>query len=69
MFKPGKPRLLFEGRYDAPAVRANYDVTADDQHFIMVKSTERPDVAQLHVIVNWGEELKQRVRASDAPRH
>jgi hypothetical protein len=65
VFKPGKPRLLFEGRYDAPAVRSNYDVTADDQHFIMVKSTE-PDAAQLHVIVNWVEELKQRVRASDA---
>jgi len=44
--------LLFETPYErGRSGNANYDVTADGQRFIMVKA----------VVLNWLEELKQRV--------
>jgi hypothetical protein len=40
----------------------NYDVTADGQRFVMVNTvTESPKPAQINVVLNWTEELKQRV--------
>lgn len=41
---------------------ANYDVTPDGQRFIMIKSGEKPaTVSRINVVLNWFEELKQRV--------
>jgi len=63
-FSPGKPSLLFEGRYGgtggARAVRADYDITPDGQRFLMVQAQER-DTGQINVILNWFEELKRLV--------
>ena len=44
------------------SVGANYDVTADGQRFLMVKGDEQGASAnQINVVLNWFEELKQKV--------
>jgi len=64
-FSAGKPRMLFEGQYltnDFPNLSAAYDVSGDGQRFLMVKETEAArSTAQINVVLNWFEELKQRV--------
>jgi hypothetical protein len=65
-FAPGKPRMLFEGRYQpSPGTNAYYDVSPDDQRFLMLKPTEQEQaaLAQINVVQNWFEELKQKVPA------
>jgi Tol biopolymer transport system component len=55
----GTPRLLFERHYEGAL---NYDVTADGQRFLMLKSSEQDQKAtQIVVVQNWFEELKRRV--------
>ena len=55
------PRVLFEGNYlSLPA--ADYDVAPDDQRFLMIQSVEpEQPPTQINLILNWFEELKQRV--------
>jgi eukaryotic-like serine/threonine-protein kinase len=63
-FAAGKPRVLFEGRYNpAPGTGANYDVSPDGQRFLMIKPRESAEAAptQINVVLNWFEELKRRV--------
>ena len=60
----GTPRLLFEGSYRRSAgILANYDVTPDGQRFLMIKESgeEQETAPQINVVLNWFEELKQRV--------
>jgi serine/threonine protein kinase/Tol biopolymer transport system component len=65
-FSAGKPRMLFEGQYSlnaTPSTR-NYDVSLDGQRFLMVKPGEQEQTtAQINLVLNWFEELKQRVPA------
>jgi Tol biopolymer transport system component/predicted Ser/Thr protein kinase len=62
-FTAGKPRILFEGRYElAPIPIANYDVSPDGQRFLMLKPNEQETApTQINVVLNWFEELKQKV--------
>ena len=62
-FSADKPTVLFEGRYERTlATKANYDVTPDGQRFLMVKASEQSATAtQINVVLNWFEELKQKV--------
>jgi eukaryotic-like serine/threonine-protein kinase len=62
-FAAGTPRMLFEGRYaPAPFPTANYDVSPDGQRFLMVKPSEQEAATtQINVVLNWFEELKQKV--------
>jgi eukaryotic-like serine/threonine-protein kinase len=62
-FSADKPNVLFEGRYvPTLATKANYDVTPDGKRFLMVKASEQDTSAtQINVVLNWFEELKQRV--------
>jgi Tol biopolymer transport system component len=65
-FAAGTPRMLFEGRYEtAPFPTTNYDVSPDGQRFLMVKPSEQEQAAptQINVVLNWFEELKQKVPA------
>jgi hypothetical protein len=63
-FGQGKPRRLFAGvaAYQPVTpnyVRANYDVSPDGPRFLMlapVGDQESP-VAEIHVVLNWGETL------------
>lgn len=65
-FVAGKPRQLFEGPYLANQIgnaRANYDVSADGQRFLMIKSMQQGQAVptQINVVLNWDEELKRLV--------
>jgi hypothetical protein len=63
-FNAGRPRKMFEGRYIGGGARS-YDVSPDGQRFLMLKSATQPDIedgsARIVVVLNWQEELKQRV--------
>jgi hypothetical protein len=63
-FTAGKPRMLFEGRYEpTPGTLPNYDVSPDGLRFLMVKPSEQTSTAptQINVVLNWTEELKRLV--------
>jgi Tol biopolymer transport system component len=63
-FSAGKPRMLFEGPYLPTAASFPfYDVSPDGQRFLMLKPVESQTSAptQIHVVLNWFEELKQKV--------
>ena len=63
-FAAGKPRMLFEGHYvPTPVSFPNYDVSPDGQRFLMLKPSESEGAAptQINVVLNWFEELKQKV--------
>jgi len=73
-FAAGKPRMLFEGPYlprtNLPtlATMPNYDVSPDGQRFLMLKPVEQAQLElhappQINVVLNWFEELKQKVPA------
>lgn len=60
------PHTLFEGKWGVTFPFRDYDVTPDDQHFIMLRTEEPPDqrVTKLNVVLNWFEELKRRAPRS-----
>jgi hypothetical protein len=59
-FSATKPRVLFEGRFEVGVIgNMDYDVTADSQRFLMVKRDEASGLVDLHVILNWDQELRQ----------
>jgi serine/threonine-protein kinase len=63
-FAVGKPRMLFEGKYEHAAVPStDYAVSADGQRFLMLKPVDQAQSAptQIVVVLNWFEELKQKV--------
>ena len=63
-FSPGTPEVLFEGQYlKSTYFVAAYDVAPDGQRFVMIKPTseQQESVKQINVVLNWFEELKQRV--------
>jgi Tol biopolymer transport system component/predicted Ser/Thr protein kinase len=63
-FAAGKPRMLFEGQYRlTPGTAPNYDVSPDAQRFLMLKPSESAETTptQINVVLNWFEELKQKV--------
>jgi Tol biopolymer transport system component len=62
-FSAGAPRTLFEGQYaSAPFPTTNYDVLSDGQRSLMVKPSEQEAATtQINVVLNWFEELKQKV--------
>jgi eukaryotic-like serine/threonine-protein kinase len=62
-FSAGKPRMLFEGGYvPAPGALPNYDVTPDGQRFLMIKASQQgTSETQIIIVLNWLEELKQKV--------
>ena len=64
-FSAGKPKVLFAGQYQSspsPVPNANYDVSSDGQRFLMLKPGGQDQaVTQINVVLNWFEELKQKV--------
>jgi hypothetical protein len=56
--------MLFEGPYLlTPLTYPQYDVSADGQRFLMLNPVEQAQAApiQINVVLNWFEELKQKV--------
>ncbi len=70
-FRAGAPKLLFEGRYfegrgfdTLGDYSVNYDISPDGKRFLMLKpETQNAGSGQLHVVVNWFEELRRRAPA------
>jgi len=61
-FSIGSPTKLFDGRYYVAPPGRNYDVSPDGQKFLMVKAPASAAAsASMVVVLNWSEELKQRV--------
>jgi serine/threonine-protein kinase len=61
-FSAGRPRLLFTGPYVRSAGRTNYDISPGGESFVMLDSGQESGAAtQVNVLLNWFEELKQRV--------
>jgi eukaryotic-like serine/threonine-protein kinase len=62
-FKAGKPHMLFEGPYFESG--HDFAVTPDGRGFILIRESESESgPKEMHVVVNWFEELKQRVPAT-----
>jgi hypothetical protein len=55
----GKARLLFEG--DFRLSHHDYGLLPDGRHFIMIQPVGKMPPAELHVVVNWDDELKARL--------
>ena len=64
-FSPGSPKTLFEDQFLITAGgngNTSYDVAPDGQRFVMIKeSEEQQEAGQIHVVLNWFEELKRLV--------
>jgi hypothetical protein len=59
LFRTEKPAVLFEERFSGPLYRfPQYDVAPDGGGFLMVQEEVQ---TRIHVVLNWFEELKQRV--------
>jgi eukaryotic-like serine/threonine-protein kinase len=59
-FAHGSPKLLFEGHYFMGPSVANYDVTADGQHFVMLQPVDSSTGStQIHIVQNWQAGLKR----------
>ena len=59
-FSAGTPKVLFEGRYASYQTLPDYDVTPDGQRFLFLKTGDEGR-AEISVVVNWPEELRQKV--------
>jgi hypothetical protein len=59
------PEKLFEGDYQAPnASRQVYDVSLDNQRFLMIKNVASDDIGEatrVIVVENWFDELRRLV--------
>jgi len=67
VFRAGTPRRLFEGpNYPTGTGRADYDISPDGERFLMLKEEQQQQGAltQIHVVLNWFEELRRRVPAA-----
>ena len=63
-FSAGTPKMLFEVDFEeyGGVGRAEFDVTPDGQRFLMIKAVEpEQPVTKINVVLNWFEELQQRV--------
>jgi serine/threonine protein kinase/Tol biopolymer transport system component len=65
-FKAGAPKVLFKGEYQSPANATQYSVTPDGKRFLMMKDAaakpgSAPLTQQINIVLNWFEELKERV--------
>jgi len=63
-FTAGTPQILFEGPYVPTAFSFPfYDVSADGQRFLMLApvASQTGGATQIHVVLNWTEELKRLV--------
>jgi len=60
-FRAGRPRLLFEGPFvlSGGFGSPDYQISPDSQRFLMLKRRPQSPRNQIHVILNWFEELKQ----------
>ena len=61
-----QPQMLFEDRFLSPfmntsAGETTYDVSPDGRHFVMIQRSADAKRNQIHVVLNWFEELSRLV--------
>jgi Tol biopolymer transport system component len=68
VFSPGTPRVLFKGNYvfAEDMQSSNWDISLDGKQFLLKKDPESKPAAsgtpgRINIVLNWLEELKQRV--------
>jgi len=59
-FSAGRPRRLFETRFDVGDNGLTYDVSPDGKWFLMPRSRQGPTPDQLHLVHNWFNEVTTR---------
>jgi len=59
-FTAGSPAVLFTGNFQNDPGNRQYDVAPDGQRFLMIKQ-ELAERTQIHLVLNWFEELKRLV--------
>ena len=67
-FSVGRPRRLFEMRFDAGDNGPNYDVSRDGTWFLMPRSEQGPAAGELHLVLNWFNVVAARARPESAHR-
>ncbi len=59
-FRAGTPKLLFQGQYTT----TGWDAAPDGKRFLMIKSRAVETTQdQVHVVMEWFEEVRRRVPA------
>ena len=56
-FRPGKPKVLFEGDYAQDPGLPNYSLRPGDKQFLMMKSTQTR-IGEIRLVLNWTDGLK-----------
>jgi serine/threonine-protein kinase len=62
-FRPGQPRMLFEGPYGGSIPIRSFDISPTGDRFVISEpiDPEPQPVTQINVVLNWFEELNERV--------
>jgi serine/threonine-protein kinase len=61
-FESAKPSVLFDTPFDtAGLLHAGYDTGPDGTSFVMIRTEKESTASEIHVVLNWFEELKERV--------
>ena len=60
-FQHDTPTLLFERAHRPGTFSQGYDVALDGQRFLIVTPEEQAAVSQLDLVLNWHQELLERV--------
>ena len=55
------PNMLFRGPYFLYSYIPSYDIHPDGKRFLMVKLPEGPQNNQIKMVLDWFEELKEKV--------
>jgi dipeptidyl aminopeptidase/acylaminoacyl peptidase len=67
-FSAGRPRRLFEIRFDAGDDGPNYDISRDGTWFVMPRRNQGAVPGELHLVLNWFGEVMARTQAANARR-
>ena len=60
-FRAGSPRELFDAEDYVRGIPRDYDVSQDGERFVLVVGSSSDAEQEMNVVVNWFEELKERV--------
>jgi Tol biopolymer transport system component len=58
-FAAGTPRLLFDGAFETSELGRNFDVSADGQRFLVIRSENAEPPPEFHFVFNWARELDE----------
>jgi len=61
-FGVGRPELVISANYVADATgHPGYDVMPDGQSFVMIQRNSEAALTEIHVVLNWFQELNRLV--------